>query len=122
MNWNGLLIGILFLIYGILMLNGIEIYRLGKDNGIGTIIFSIILIIIVLISSYYEIKKKKEKSLLNVSKIAEININIFIKYLCYLPIILVVSYFVSLLFSPMNEILLYIFLAAMIICKFKVYS
>ena len=117
MNWTGLLIVIISLIYGILMLNGIEVPRLGKDNGEFWIGASITFFIAIIIMNYYEKKCEKKEN----NKSIEVNEkkDILIKYLCKVPILLVILYFASLLFCPMNEILLYIFLAAMIICKYS---
>ena len=115
MKWQRYLIPLLLLIYGVLMLNGVSIPRLGNTGGPFFIVIAALMLISLPILNFYD-KKYHEKQ----KKIQVDLDNIKIEpldYICLLVYMTGIIYFVLLIFIPVTEILLYVFIFSLLFCS-----
>jgi len=113
MKWQRYLIPLLLLIYGVLMINGVSIPRLGNDGGPFFIFVAVLMLILIPILSFYDKKYfENKKKHIHIDKIKKEPLD----YICLSIFMTGLIYFGSLVFIPVTETLLYIFLFAMIFC------
>ena len=115
MKWQRYLVPLLMLIYGVLMINGISIPRLGNDSGPFFIVVAVIIFILIPILSFYDEKyfeNKKEYIKIDNKKKP-------LDYICLSMFTTGLIYFGLLIFIPITETLLYIFLFAVLFCSIR---
>ena len=120
MKWHVYVYPLISLTYGILMLNDISIPRLGKDSGWSYIGLALILFIAIPFMDYYGKKYEKEqKNKDSHSTVQDLNTEAKKEPLDYLCLLLFLSgtlYFVLLIFIPISEIFLFIFIGSILFC------